>query len=64
MDNKVAEDYRLEQAKAEDEARGRAEGIVEGEARGEAREKMMIAKKLLSQNVDTTIISAATGLSV
>lgn len=34
------------------------------ESRGESRSKIEIAKSLLSQNIDITTISTATGLSV
>ena len=48
MDNRAAEDYKLEQAKSE----------------GKAEEKFEIAKNLLSQNIDINTISTATGLPV
>ena len=48
MDNRAAEDYKLEQAKSE----------------GKAEEKIEIAKNLLSQNIDINTISTATGLPV
>ena len=52
MDNRAAEDYKLEQAKSE------------GKAEGKAEEKIEIAKNLLSQNIDINTISTATGLPV
>jgi predicted transposase/invertase (TIGR01784 family) len=48
MDNRAAEDYKLEQGKSE----------------GKAEEKIEIAKNLLSQNIDINTISTATGLPV
>ena len=40
------------------EARGR----TKGKAKGKIEEKILIAKNLLAQNIDPTIISAVTGL--
>ena len=54
-------------AEARGEARGKiegiAEGIVQGIEEGETKQKIAIAKNLLAQNIDPTIISAVTGLS-
>ena len=43
---------------------GREEGIQIGEARGKEEEKLAIAHNLLSQNIDTSTITLATGLSI
>jgi predicted transposase/invertase (TIGR01784 family) len=72
MDNRAAEDYKLEQAKAEGlveglekgKIEGLEEGIEKGKAKGQAEERITIARNLLSQNIDINIISSVTGLSV
>ena len=42
---------------------GRAEGFAEGEAKGKAEERVLIAKALKKQGIQTSTIAAATGLS-
>ena len=50
-DNRAAEDYLIEK------------GIEKGKAEGETNKAIEIAKNLLRQNIDLSIISASTGLS-
>jgi predicted transposase/invertase (TIGR01784 family) len=64
MDNRAAEDYKLEQAKAEGIEEGLEKGKVEGLAKGKTEERITIARNLLAQNIDINIISSVTGLSV
>ena len=54
-DNRAAEDYLIEQ--------GIEQGIEKGKAEGETNKAIEIAKNLLRQNIDLSIISAMTGLS-
>jgi predicted transposase/invertase (TIGR01784 family) len=76
MDNQAAEDYLVNQAKAEGEAKGKAEGkaegiaegiakgIVEGVEKGRIEEKREIARELLANKVDIRVIAISTGLSI
>ena len=43
---------------------GQQEGIKEGELKGKQQEKSEIAKKLLNKEIDISIISETTGLSI
>ena len=58
----AAEDGRAE-GFAEGEAKGRSEGKAEGLAEGKAEERVLIAKALKKQGIQTSTIAAATGLS-
>ena len=58
----AAEDGRAE-GFAEGEAKGRSEGKAEGLAEGKAEERVLIAKALKKQRIQTSTIAAATGLS-
>lgn len=45
-------------------AEGKAEGLAEGEAKGELKAKTTVAKALKAQGIDSSVIAAATGLSL
>ena len=53
----------LHAAEARGEAKCKAEGIERGMKDGEAKQKMIVARKLLAQNIEASVISAVTGLS-
>ena len=56
-------DTAAEDGRAEGFAEGRSEGFFEGEAKGKAEERVLIAKALKKQGIQTSTIAAATGLS-
>ena len=58
-DNQAVEDYKILKA----EEKGLKKGKAEGKAEGRHEEKIIIAKNLLSQAVDTKLITQVTGLS-
>ena len=58
-DNQAVEDYKILKA----EEKGLKKGKAEGKAEGRHEEKIIIAKNLLSQAVDTKLIMQVTGLS-
>ena len=41
---------------------GRAEGFAEGEAKGKAEERVLIAKAMIKEGIDTNTIAKVTGL--
>ena len=47
---------------SEGEAKGRSEGLAEGEAKGKAEERVMIAKAMIEEGIDTHTIAKVTGL--
>ena len=53
----------LAEGKAEGLAEGEAKGKAEGLAEGKAEERVLIAKALKKQGIQTSTIAAATGLS-
>jgi len=70
----AAEDGRAEgfaEGEAKGRSEGKAEGLAEGEAKGKAEglaegkaeERVLIAKALKKQGIQTSTIAAATGLS-
>ena len=66
MDNRAAEDYLINVAKAEGKAEGEAKGRAEGEAKGRAEgkkeTKIKIAQRMLANGLSPTLVSAITGL--
>jgi predicted transposase/invertase (TIGR01784 family) len=45
-------------------ALGKAEGLAEGEVKGELKAKITVAQALKAQGIDSSVITAATGLSL
>jgi predicted transposase/invertase (TIGR01784 family) len=56
MDNLAAEEYLFKQAKTE--------GMQQGIQQGIQQEKLEIAKNMLAQGLDSTLIAQVTGLSL
>ena len=56
-------DTAAEDGRAEGFAKGEAKGKAEGLAEGKAEERVLIAKALKKQGIQTSTIAAATGLS-
>ena len=56
-------DTAAEDGRAEGFAEGRSEGLAEGEAKGKAEERVMIAKAMIEEGIDTNTIAKVTGLS-
>jgi predicted transposase/invertase (TIGR01784 family) len=67
MDNRAADDYKLEQAKAEGLEKGKAEGLEEGLEKGKAEGLREGVNKtvinMLKQNLSTDLIRQVTGLT-
>lgn len=59
MDNRAAEDYLINTAKAE----GKAEGRAEGRAEGEMESRIEMAQKMLANDLSPDFISTITGLN-
>jgi predicted transposase/invertase (TIGR01784 family) len=64
IDNRAAEDYKLEQAKAEGEAKGIEKGEAKGLERGKIEEKIDLARKMLLKGHSVEDISELTNLSI
>ena len=56
-------DTAAEDGRAEGFAEGEAKGRAEGEAKGKAEERVMIAKAMIEEGIDTNTIAKVTGLS-
>ena len=56
-------DTAAEDGRAVGFAEGRSEGLAEGEAKGKAEERVMIAKAMIEEGIDTHTIAKVTGLS-
>ena len=56
-------DTAAEDGRAEGFAEGRSEGFSEGEAKGKAEERVLIAKAMIKEGIDTNTIAKVTGLS-
>ena len=56
-------DTAAEDGRAEGFAEGEAKGLAEGEAKGKAEERVMIAKAMIEEGIDTNTIAKVTGLS-
>ena len=66
LDNQAVEAYKKQQMEKELKdalERGLAKGKAEGKAEGKVEEKIEIAKNLITQGLDISLISSATGLS-
>jgi predicted transposase/invertase (TIGR01784 family) len=63
MDNRAAEDYKLEQAKAEGIAEGEAKGLKKGKAEGLKEGVNKTVVNMLKQNLSIDLIKQVTGLT-
>jgi predicted transposase/invertase (TIGR01784 family) len=63
MDNRAAEDYKIEQAKAEGKTEGKAEGKAEGLQEGYNEGIRKTVTNMLKQNLSIDLIKQVTGLA-